>query len=386
MESGIEKIYLICQYNRKESGRNVIAPPAGITWIDYLVRSLKAIGNNVSIISYSAGVGSSYFSHKIVEVDEKECVQFLPALNCIGSCLLLRISQLFSFVQVFFFILRKTNKNDKIILYHNYGFSRFMQFARKIIKRNYIFILGEFFAAVYDKGSECLKKEIDSVEGAKGYIIANSMMRQYVKTAVNYCVSHGDYTYCDIKRLLKEDNEPIQVVYAGKISKTDITDAFIAAEIARYVQGDFLFHLLGYGTENDINELKSLIDNINKERGKRIILFDGCLSGAEYDQFLSKCDIGLCTRTLKEPSCNLCFPSKTLVYLTHGLSVICPDAEFIRNSEITSLVTFVEGEMTPQNIARTMDMMTLKKCDFKDAIHQLDVKFLNSLKEMINAI
>lgn len=386
MESNSETIYLICQYNRKDSGRNVIAPPAGITWIDYLVRSMKAVGYRVNIVSYSAGIGSSYFSHKTQEVDEKEIVHYLPALNSDGISIKLRISQLFSFFQILLFLLRRTKCHDKIVLYHDYGFSLFMHFVRRFVKRNYIIILGEFYSAVYNKGNDKLKREINSVEGAKGYIIANSMMLQYVKTAHNICVCHGDYTYCTIQRTERENQVPLHVVYAGKISKNDITDAFVAAEIARHVQGDFIFHILGYGTESDINELKILAEEINDERGKKIVSYDGCLSGSEYDQFLSRCDIGLCTRTLKEPSCNLCFPSKTLVYLTHGLNVICPKAEFILKSDIATLVICVEGDMNPQKIAECLDNMEFENKDFTDEFRKIDEKFKTSLVKMVRAV
>ena len=66
--------------------------------------------------------------------------------------------------------------------------------------------------------------------------------------------------------------------------------------------------------------------------------------------------------------------------------MICPDAEFIRKSDIAQLVSFVDGEMTPQNIAKAMDNMVIKKCDYKEAINNLDIAFSNSLKCMINAI
>ena len=380
------KIYLFCQYNKKNSGRNLVAPPAGITWTDYLVRSLKAIEKHVVIVSYSAGIGSSYLSHKTINLDENETIYYLPSLNCKGNSFKLRISQTFSFIQILLFILTKTKRHDKVVLYHDYGLSLFTQIVRKFVKRNYIIVLGEFFSAVYDKCEESLRKEIKSIEGAKGYILANSMMINYVKTINNYCISHGDYTYNSEPRAKKEDNSPIRVVYAGKISVENINDAFIAAEIARYTNGNFEFHILGYGTEDDINQLKKLVDEINAEKGKMVVSYDGCLSGQEYDQFLSTCDIGLCTRTLKEPNCNLCFPSKTLVYLTHGLTVVCPNAEFIKKSKIASLITCVEGEMTSENMANALDKMNFENRDFSKELKIIDSEFKDALERMLNSI
>ncbi len=386
MESNREKVYLLCQYNKTESGRNLFAPLAAITWTDYIVHSLKDREKKVVIVSYSSGIGTSYLSHKTVKVDEKETIQFLPALNSKGNSIKLRISQLFSFFQIFLYVLIKTKRHDKVLLYHDYGFSRFTYFLRKIAKRDYIIILGELYSAVYDKGCERLAKEINSVEGAKGYIIANSMMLNYVKTIKKYCVSHGDYSYNGVLRTKRQANDPKRIVYAGKISKGEVNDAFIAAEIAKYVKGNFEFHILGYGTDDDINQLRVLIDAINTERGKDIVSYDGCLSGQEYDNFLSTCDIGLCTRTLEEPSCNLCFPSKTLVYLNHGLSVVCPDAEFIRKSKIASLVTCIKGEMTAENMASALDKMELENRDFSEEIKKIDSEFKSSLERMLDSI
>ena len=59
-------------------------------------------------MSYSAGVGSSYLSHKTISVDENETIHLLPSLNSSGNSLKLRISQFFSFFQVLLFILIRT--------------------------------------------------------------------------------------------------------------------------------------------------------------------------------------------------------------------------------------------------------------------------------------
>lgn len=378
-----ETVYIICQYNEENSGRQLNTPPAGITYVKYIIKSIKATGRGVSILSTATGTFQSYFSTKKILVDNKESHIYLSTLKQSGY-ISLRIGQLLCYIQLLFFFLFKISKNDKIVLCHDRGISVFYSFARKLIRRQYYYFIGEIFSAVYDKGDKAIKSEIETIKGVDGYILINNLMPRLLGGISNYCVCHGSYEPPRYNISTKQD-DLIHVVYAGKIAQKDVTDAFIAVAASEYLDNRYRVHILGYGEQEDLHTLKNKIDEINSKRSAVIVSYDGCLFGEEYERFLLGCDIGLCTRALTGFRANLCFPSKTLVYLAHGLNIVAPNIEVLKTSNISNYISYLEGELTPKNVAKAI--MEIKISDRKgknDAINKLGNDFVRSLNVMLS--
>ena len=294
-----------------------------------------------------------------------------------------RIAQALCYLQLFFLLAFKMSNTDKVLLYHDRGISVFFSLIRKIIKRKYYYYLGEIFAAVYDRGNKAIQSEISTIKGAQGYVLINYQMPQLLGINSNYCVCHGSYE--SHKTQLIEKNEIVHVVYAGKIAQENVTDAFLAVKTAEFLNDKYRVHILGYGEDKDIEALNKLIKKTNEKRGIQIVSYDGCLFGEDYEQFLKKCDVGLCTRTLEEYRANLCFPSKVIVYLSNGLNVICPDSEVIKTSDVCNCVSFVSGEMSPENIAKiVMGMQFQGKTEIMDKIKRLDEDFRKQIDKVFS--
>lgn len=384
MELEKGNVYFFCDYNRKDSGRNLVMPLAGVTWLEYIVDSIKRTGRKVTIVSTSCGVGRSYLKRKRHQVDELEEVIYLPSLNKEGGSLKLRVSQLFSMIEMALFVVFNTNKADKLLIFHNYGLSVIMSKVRRMLKRHYIYVVGEVFSAVYDRGDDAIMREIQTIKGADGYIVANTLLPEYIDDDAKYCVCHGSYVATEMSSKAIADGIK-RAVYAGKIAQKDVNDAFVAAESARWLDENFHIHILGYGTDEDIEALRKTIDKTNEDKGYSVVSYDGCLSGAEYDAFLSRCDIGLCTRAMKEPNCNMCFPSKTLVYLTHGLTVICPDIKVLRESKVAPMLRFMEHEISPEEVAKAIKSCgSIDNSDIAIELRRIDEEFVKEVDNILS--
>lgn len=376
-------VYILCQYDNGRSGRRLNSSPAGVSYVDYLIDVLKATGRKVKVVSIATGKNKSYFSSKTLVVDEKEEIIYLPTLRQ-GGTICLRLAQVFSCLQVLYLLVFRIDKEDKIILYHDRGISVFYSVVRRFIRRQYYYFIGEIFSAVYDKGVSSIQSEIKCVQGAKGYILINNVMPKLLGNISNYCVCHGRYKLPKVD--LQDFNDgKIHVVYAGKIDQRNVTDAFIAVQAAKFLDSGFRMHILGYGTPKDISALKIKITEINNNKQINIVSYDGCLFGDEYDNFLMKCNVGLCTRIMTGYKANLCFPSKTIVYLAHGLDVVAPDIEVLRTSDVSNCMTYISGDLTPSKVAEAiMRIKITHKTEIMNKIEFLNNNFMQSIDDMLS--
>lgn len=376
-------IYILCQYDNGKSGRNLNSSPAGVSYVDYLINVIKATGRRIKVVSIATGKNKSYFSSKTVFVDENEEILYLPTLRQNGY-FSLRLAQIFSYLQILFFLVFRINKKDKIILCHDKGISVFYSIVRRFIRRQYYYFIGEIFSAVYDKGADSIQSEIKSVLGVKGYILINNVMPKLLGNVSNYCVCHGRYKLPKGKLQAFNDGK-IHVVYAGKIDQRDVPDAFVAVQAAEFLDSRYHMHILGYGNSKDITALGNKITAINKTKKINIVSYDGCLFGAEYEEFLLKCNVGLCTRVMTGNKANLCFPSKTIVYLAHGLDVVAPDIEVLKTSDVSNCITYINGDLTPQKVADTiMRIPIAHKTEIMNKIKLLNNNFIQSIDEMLS--
>lgn len=380
-----KKIFLFTQYNVPDNGRSIASPIAGITYVDYIKKCIKSLGNSISVVSVSGGLGKSYFTKKIINVDSKETLVFLPTLNQQGSSFRLRISELFIYFQVFLFLLTKTRTGDIIVVYHDYGLSFCFYYLRKIFpKRQYITIVAELFSAVALKPLSDINHEMGLFKGVNNYIFINNILPKYFGKNIKYAVAHGNYESINCRRGDKSQKD-INVVYAGKIDSKEITDAFLAVESSRFLCENYHVFILGYGKKNDIELLLDLINKVNSEVGFDVVSYEGCLTGKEYDDFLNRCQIGLCTRAMPEPYCNFCFPSKTIVYLTHGLRVICPQSSNIVTSNVSSFIDYIEGDVNAENVAKAVMKSGINtKNDISENLFRIDQGFKSDLRVILN--
>ena len=74
------------------------------------------------------------------------------------------------------------------------------------------------------------------------------------------------------------------------------------------------------------------------------------------------------------------FPSKVLVYLTYGLSVISTKVKSIESSKLSSLIRFIESD-DPEILAHEIiKPITNKVFQAHEMLNELDQKFIDQAK------
>lgn len=142
-------------------------------------------------------------------------------------------------------------------------------------------------------------------------------------------------------------------------------------------------HIAGFGKPEDINYITYLIEKI-KTISKCEIIYEGCLSGIDYDDLLANCSIGLSTQVSGELKySDTSFPSKVINYLSYGLTVVSTKIIVLEVSKVSDLLSFYSDD-TPRAIADAI--LNCPILDRKLAIRrivELDSSFEKQLKEII---
>src|SRR5699024_890744 len=128
---------------------------------------------------------------------------------------------------------------------------------------------------------------------ADKYILVSEELKRFLKLKnKENVILYGAYNQVNIKERKKSDNEAINLVYAGSIDEVK-GGAFKSLEIIEKINGNYLLHILGGGSDNKINVLKRRIREINKKKGKEVCKYVGVLHGREFNEYLKNCDIAL---------------------------------------------------------------------------------------------
>lgn len=356
--------------------------PSSITYNKYLISSFEKLPDTrVRVLSSTISKNKFYCTKKTVQNGKHDETYFRSIPNSWGKYAV-RLSLLGLYAQLFCYLLFRARKDDVVIIYHGHGLAPFYKFFRRFLRSKLVYIVGEIFSAVWDLGDEEIKRECSYLMNADGYIFVNDIMPRLFKAEQKSVVCYGSYDYSETEKI---NDSQIHVLYAGKITTGIINDAFMALDVIKYLPEKYMLHIAGYGEDADIRELINRIDAINAEKNCKRVIYEGNLSGEDYDSLLAKCRIGLCTRTLRNELSNYCFPSKTLVYLTHDLLPVCPKIDILIESKIAERLSFVEGELNPENIAQTIEIASekLKHYNNEEIIKQIDNMFVNDLKNII---
>ncbi len=377
----MDNLFFVAPYVSEDVGRKMSCTPSSITYSKYLIGVFSRFkSKKIKVLSLCTSKDYAYFSRKEIELCNHTELYFKSLPSRWGMSAV-RFSQIWLYLQVFFYLLSNVQKNDTVVIYHDYGLSFFYKFFKRFIGCRVIYLVAEVFNAVYDRGEDQIAKECRRLSGADAYIYINDILPILFDNNKDFAVCYGNYLYCDRPKL-KDDR--IHILFAGKISQGIINDAFIALDVIKYLSNAYFLHVAGYGEEEDIEELNKKIEVINSNAGITRVIFEGNLSGEDYEELLSKCQIGLCTRTLRNELSNYCFPSKTMVYLTHDIIPICPSIDILLKSKVSSRLEFVKEELSPKSIADIIQRISCFEtyCN-REIIKDLDDQLERRLKQLL---
>lgn len=381
----MHKIHYICHYNDETGFRELITQPSGITKINYIKSSLKKAGYYVIIFSVAEATENKnviYYANKRV-VDENEEIVFTHSFGR-PSVVHKIASRLWMQIQLVFYLLSKAKTGDIILVYHSLVLKWPIRIV-KLLKRNKVIMeVEELYSAALQMNNNKIESEKKYLRNvADGYILVNDIIGKKCMFSKPATICYGDYKGITLKRNKFNDNK-IHIVYAGVIDKEG-TDAYVAVDTINYLPNNYHIHILGYGLSNNISKLKDFINTTNETLGLQGVTYDGCLSGEEYNIFLSKCDIGLCTRVLTDNLSDYTFPSKVLVYLGNGLIPICSPISSVIKSNVKDYVVFTK-DITPKSVAEAiLSINEDKQTNNKINLDLLDQNFIKSLILLLNS-
>lgn len=373
------KIHYICHYHDVLAERDLVTQPSGITKINYIKSTLKKAGFYVSVFSVAQATTLKRvnYSAKTKIMDFNEDISYIHSFGR-PNIIFKLFSRVWMQIQLLFYLFFRVKSADKVLVYHSLVLRWPVKIIRLLTKKRIFIEVEELYHAVLKSSVTKLQKEIKYLHNADGYILVNDLIAEKCGFLNKpFAVCYGDYRMSSKKKGSFFDKN-IHLVYAGVIAGSD-SDVYLALETVRHLPNNYRLHVLGYGLPEDIILMKRRIHELNSSLGNEFISYYGCLSGNEYYSFLSKCDIGLCTRVLVDEFSVYTFPSKVLVYLGNNLIPICSPISSVINSQVRKYVVFTK-DITPQAVADSVLSIQKNKNGFSgDILNQLDEKFVKTL-------
>lgn len=279
------------------------------------------------------------------------------------------VNKIYVLAQLFFYIFRRINHRDYLIVYHSPRYMRLVQILKKVIGFYLLLEVEEIYGDVL-KNKRLKDREIRYFKTADSYIFSTDLLEGLVNSKNKpSTVIYGVYEVCNLSA--RKNSTEVHLVYSGTFAEGK--GAMRAVEAMPYLPNEYVLHLAGYGTDREIDALKSKISSLRPSVRDRIV-YEGMLIGRDYDHLLSTCDIGLCTQDQDATYALTSFPSKVLNYLNHGLSVVATDIPPLRCSGVASCLQFYKGD-NPANVACAINSVRINRSKNNEVICHLDRRF-----------
>lgn len=368
--------------NKVENRMNMLS---SANKINYIITVLNELGYGVDIISYSHTLNKKCYSGKLINWGNNTVKLFPTTWR--GGILLKILNCLILNTCLFFYLLFNVHHKDTVIMYHSYG----------ILWINLLFMLKgvhliEECEEVY--GDIFGKKWMSFLEHklltkADSYIYPTELLNSIVNTNNKpYLVVHGSYK--DVGAQFFSDCKPETVVFDPNlyhVAYTGILDpkkgCMDVVKAAEFLDGSYYIHILGFGSQEEIDMIEQLINELSK-KSKCKVTFDGLRKGLEYTNYLKHLDLGLCTLDTEEAFTLTQFPSKIISYMAAGVPVLCSEAKAIKTCDVSSAITFYEGN-SPKAIAEGIITAKIKgRIDTRQLLEDCDEKFKVELKSLLD--
>lgn len=355
--------------------------PAGRNKMDYTADIIRDLTGSVEIISpapLSQGekctLGGRY------ELALGKYLRLFPNVSAktkLGRQINARISRL----SLFSYLLCHTKKNEPILVYHSLVYSKLIRLIKRITGCKIILELNEIYSEVSSDMASQKDEELKIIDMADAFIFPNDLMNEMFNIKGKpHSVEYGIYRYNQHLSDSFEDGK-IHVVYAGTLDETK--GGCHAAAAATYLPESYHVHILGFGTDEQVNRIKKLVTSLRSSKHAELT-YDGLLDGDNFISFLQKCQIGLSPQDPHAIYNETSFPSKVLTYMSNGLKVVSIDIKAISSSQLKDNITFYKNQ-TPLEIASAILAANDKTTDYT-ILNRLDAEFRQSLKSLLSEL
>lgn len=361
-------------YDSKPNRR--LVSPAAVDKMNYIANVASRLYGNIEILSCATCSSISDIGH-IEKLSDSISVRYIKTRKKHDTLLGKIYDALYDRVSQFLFLMRNIKHKETVIVYHSLLNMTVIRLLKKIKKVKIILEVEEIYSDVDRVKMDKRDKEIKFLSIADAYIFPSEIMNeQFNKLGRKYAIIHGTYEVNNKPKLKFNDNK-IHVVYAGTFESSK-GGALIAVDSAQYLSNDYVLHILGFGTAIETQNVKNKIAEVNKKSLCEII-YEGKLTGNEYQDFISKCDIGLSSQNPKGVYNNTSFPSKILSYMCNGLKVVSVRIPVVESSEVKDGIWYYDNN-DPRQLAIAIQSAKNGNMDTKCLIRKLDKQFERSLE------
>lgn len=283
-------------------------------------------------------------------------------------------------LQFVFYVLFKVKKSDTILMYHSVEYTKLLAVIKRFFNKKVVIEVEEIYGYSATEDKPWVEKEINAIKKMDSFIVVNAGIPEQIDAQNRKCVV--SYGVCDLPecRVDRFDDGKIHVVYAGTI-ETRKLGAMTAVDAAQYLPDNYITHIIGFGTQENIQKMNNRIKEINESNSSLKVQYDGYFTGEELDNFLFKCHIGLSSNVMRPNFANNSFPSKVITYMCHDLSVVLGYAEAFYDVPISKDWSFYM-EHDPEQIANAIiNVKMLPKGHNVALIKQLDKDLIDFINE-----
>lgn len=370
------KIYYLIHFDNK-TNRNVT--PSAITKGKYVASALASCSSEVEIVSLAYPTKDSQ-DEVYYQVSENVICHLFKGKYSNNRIIRYLNHKLYD-KKIRKYLKQNVKKDDIVVVYHSLANMKLVKYIKKNITDKIVYEVEEIYGDVINDEKAKIK-ELKTFKNASSYIFSNDYLNSIINTKqLPYVTCYGTY---EIPTLYKEafNDNLIHCLYAGTLDHQK-QGAAIAINTARYLPNNYIIHILGFGTSQDLSYTKNLIDEINKQYGVTKVIYEGVKLNEEYLKFIQKCQIGLSTQNMDASFNDTSFPSKILSYMSNGLEVVSANIGVVKNSKISQYIHFYEVQDEKEIANVILNINLNAKSNNVDVVKELDKEFKEDLKAML---
>ena len=239
---------------------------AAINKVTYVCDAINRAGQKVEIVSASGTWNKKGCKGKTVQISEGTS---LKLFSCIGTGALPKrvLGRNLLKLKLFLYLLFHLQKNETMIVYHSVAYARLVTLLRRLKKFQLILEVEEIYADVNGKERD-RKKEYQVFAVADAYIFPAERLNQKINTKGKpYTLICGTYQVEQDRKCCFDApgmQNKIHCVYAGTFDPRK-GGAQMAIRAAQYLPENYHMHVLGFGSDRDMQETLELLEQVRKE-------------------------------------------------------------------------------------------------------------------------
>lgn len=369
------KIYYLIHFDNK-TNRNIT--PSAITKGKYVASALASCSSEVEIVSLAYPTKDSQ-DEVYYQVSENVICHLFKGKYSNNRIIRYLNHKLYD-KKIRKYLKQNVKKDNIIVVYHSLANMKLVKYIKKNITDKIVYEVEEIYGDVINDEKAKIK-ELKTFKNASSYIFSNDYLNSIINTKqLPYVTCYGTY---EIPTLYKEsfNDNLIHCLYAGTLAQNK--GALNAINVAKYLPNNYLIHILGFGSEKDIADIKNAVNEVNNSYGTTKVIYEGLKLNEEYLKFIQKCQIGLCTQNIDAAFNTTSFPSKILSYMSNGLEVVGVNIDAIKNSKVGQYIQFYNVPDEKEIANAILNINLNNKTNNVDVVKELDKEFKEDLKDML---